>query len=582
MNPGSALVPNPGVTQSQSQSTVKGDPAYPSLSGFEEDQDSDREEQIPFSTHDRGDMKKPIVKDDGQPEASGKNKGKQRARVAARRFTIEPGDLENEVLLTDITQDDANAVHAVIGSSEDFVSSALRSPEEWRDGLKNMIESVQICRENLATLQQQNQEATREVAEAQAKSRALTGQLRDANARATKEEEDAARIRRLRDRYRSMAEDLYRENEQLKAATIGKSREEEELIDSDAEEHRDKVRSRHGSAPLSNLRSNNRPYTPVTGIATERTGIAVSNNKRYPDVPDFYGSKDDRHKWDGWRMHLYSKFRQSAGEFPNELDKIDYVRDHCKDTAFDVIKTRSDMSHYNPYSTADEMIVELDAMFGTYDKVAKSDAELHDPNFGMGVKEKKETFEAFYARFSAAIAPLDYSDTLKISNLKRLINTRLRYRISGESFSTFRELVARLRHIAADFEAIDKANPNKDKDNKTGGGQGGAGGSSGSSRNNNNSSSNRSGSNSRPGNSRQGSSYQGSGYKYPRPLIDRIVKENRCWKCLKTGHRSGDRGAPCKDAEQLTKEQVEVMMKTMGVETAEEQNPSELPERSEN
>ena len=212
------------------------------------------------------------------------------------------------------------------------------------------------------------------------------------------------------------------------------------------------------------------------------------------------------------------------------------------------------MSHYNPYSTADKIIVKLDVMFGTYDKVAKSDVELYDPNFGMRVKEKKETFEAFYARFSAAIALLNYSDTLKISNLKRLINTRLRYRISGESFSTFRELVARLRYIVVDFEVIDKANSNKDKNNKIEGGQGGAGESSGSSRNNNNSFNNRSESNSRPGNSRQDSSYQGSRYKYPRPLIDRIVKENRCWKCLKTDYRLGDRDILCKDAEQLTKE----------------------------
>lgn len=223
-------------------------------------------------------------------------------------------------------------------------------------------------------------------------------------------------------------------------------------------------------------------------------------------------------------MHFLAKFRQSAREFPDKLDKIDYVRDHCKDTAFNVIKTRSDMSHHNPYSTAEEMVTKLDAIFGTYDKVAKSDAELHDPNFTMGVKDKKESFETFYTRFNAAIAPLDYSNTLKISNLKRLVSTRLRYRISGENFSSFRELVARIRHIAADLEAIDKALPSKD--NKSKGNQG-SGKSAGSATRNNNNSSNRGGSSSRPGNSRQGSSYQDSGYHYPRPLIDQIIKENR-------------------------------------------------------
>ena len=75
-------------------------------------------------------MKKSIIKDDGQSKASEKNKGKQRARITTRRFIIEFGDLENKVLLTDITQDDINVVYVVIGSSEDFVSSALRSPKE--------------------------------------------------------------------------------------------------------------------------------------------------------------------------------------------------------------------------------------------------------------------------------------------------------------------------------------------------------------------------------------------------------------------------------------------------------------------
>ena len=131
-----------------------------------------------------------------------------------------------------------------------------------------------------------------------------------------------------------------------------------------------------------------------------------------------------------------------------------------------MIKTRSNMSYYNFYSTADEIIIELNAMFETYDKIAKSDAELYDFNFEMKVKEKKEIFEAFYVRFSAAIASLNYFNTLKISNLKRLINTRLRYRISGKSFSTFRELITRLRYIIVDFEAIDKINSNKDKNNK--------------------------------------------------------------------------------------------------------------------
>ncbi|CAF9942877.1 hypothetical protein IMSHALPRED_005269 [Imshaugia aleurites] len=222
-----------------------------------------------------------------------------------------------------------------------------------------------------------------------------------------------------------------------------------------------------------------------------------------------------------------------------------------------------------------EMIMELNAIFEIYDKIVKSNTELHDLNFDMGLKKKKKTFEIFYARFSATIASLNYSDILKISNLKRLINTRLRYRISEENFSTYKELMTRLRYIAADFETIDKTIPNKD--NKSGNDQG-SGGVSNQEQNN----SSKKGNNNRFDNSKQNSSYQNSGYKYPKSLIDRIVKENRCWKCLKSGHRSGDRNASCKNDDSFNKNQIEIMMKTMGVETVEKPSPSELPGKSEN
>ncbi|KAF6217514.1 hypothetical protein HO133_006852 [Letharia lupina] len=71
-------------------------------------------------------------------------------------------------------------------------------------------------------------------------------------------------------------------------------------------------------------------------------------------------------------------------------------------------------------NTTKEMISELHGMFGDYDKLAKNDALLHDPAFTM---KKKEAFNEFYARFSATIAPLDYSESHKIAALRRPIPT---------------------------------------------------------------------------------------------------------------------------------------------------------------
>lgn len=39
-----------------------------------------------------------------------------------------------------------------------------------------------------------------------------------------------------------------------------------------------------------------------------------------------------------------------------------------------------------------------------------------------------------------------------MSNLKRLLNTRLRYRIFNEDFISFRNIIAYLRYIVANFK----------------------------------------------------------------------------------------------------------------------------------
>ena len=98
------------------------------------------------------------------------------------------------------------------------------------------------------------------------------------------------------------------------------------------------------------------------------------------------------------------------------------MRNHCKNIAFDVIKIRLNINHYNFYFIVNEIILKLNVMFETYDKVVKSDIEFYDLNFAMSVKDKKRVFKTFYIRFNAIIAFLNYMNILKMFNLKRLIN----------------------------------------------------------------------------------------------------------------------------------------------------------------
>ena len=83
-------------------------------------------------------------------------------------------------------------------------------------------------------------------------------------------------------------------------------------------------------------------------------------------------------------------------------------------------------------------------MFDNFDKFIKCDIELYNPAFVMGIKRKK-TFDEFYARFLAIIAPLSYNEIYKILTLKRLIILRLRLQILDGIKSFFRQIVERLR-----------------------------------------------------------------------------------------------------------------------------------------
>ena len=115
------------------------------------------------------------------------------------------------------------------------------------------------------------------------------------------------------------------------------------------------------------------------------------------------------------------------------------------------------------YYLINEIIAKFDVIFKIYDKIVKFDIELYNLNFQMKIKNKKKNFEFFYIRFNTTIASLNYSNILKIFNLKRLINIRLKYRISNKNFVMFKNFVIRLRYIVVNLEIINNVFSNKNK-----------------------------------------------------------------------------------------------------------------------
>lgn len=111
-------------------------------------------------------------------------------------------------------------------------------------------------------------------------------------------------------------------------------------------------------------------------------------------------------------------------------NKIDYIRDHCKDNTFEVIKAKTNLSYANTSLFVFEMIQDLENIFDEFDKVAKLDAFLYDLKFGMAITNLKETFNEYFARFILAIMPLDFIDQYKVSNIPQILSKKLRFKMA--------------------------------------------------------------------------------------------------------------------------------------------------------
>ena len=217
--------------------------------------------------------------------------------------------------------------------------------------------------------------------------------------------------------------------------------------------------------------------------------------------------------------------------------------------AYNIVKAKADLDAADHYHAADEMILELEQQFGDVDKEARAEAELQDPKSVMGAKDPKETFDAFHSRFTAIIAPLSMTEREKCGHLRRMIASKLKYRILDyPSTTSYRELVTRLRQVDLNLRLVDHQNPRGNRGGSSLDTRGGKGESNPNSKSKSNS------------NNYNSSQRRGGRYRHPQHVADRLRKEGRCFKCLQPGHLPNEDNAPCKNKDWLTEKQVTAML----------------------
>ena len=503
----------------------------------------------------------PRTGDESLEEDAQRSKNVKLGKVPAskRRFTVDFNDKEDMILYTvGDTEDDDQQEVAVTGK-ENFAEAVGGANGDWYEGVQNTLRDTRVVIRDFASqikaLQEQNQHTQTAHDLVREKYISLRAKARETGNKLAANESDMSRMRQLRDRYRQSTKDLEEQNKALKLELAKATQNRPQgLYDSD-EEPAQLGGSLGAQASLAS--------------AKIQDAVAPGHNKNYPDAPVFDGN---RAKWEQWKLHVLSKFKQSAFWFPTEEYKIDYIRDKCTLQAFTVIQPRISPLSDNPYESHEQVLADLEENFGTHDKQAQAEADMQSPGFAMRSKDKYESFDTFHTRFAAAIAPLGYSDDHKMRDLKRYISPDLRAQVTnGLKSSSYREFVVRLRTcdlemrqnsaFEAQAKAVQSSRGNEGRggrgdNSRSRGGRGrGRGGSSGTPR---------------------------EGFSWPPHVLAQIQKKKLCNKCLKPGHFAKDSDAPCRGDKQLTVGEAEARLSAVGIEFELEAAPTVPSTDSEN
>ena len=510
-----------GADQSQSQ-TINNDPE-------DSDEELDRNADDPADHLDTQAIKR--LKD--------AKAGKLAAKT--RRFTVDFNERDDLALYSaGDNEDDLQEVAAT--REENFANAVGGATKEWYEGVENTMRNTRATVRDFASqiksLEEQNQQTQTSYDLALEKYLTLKAKTTEVENNLVIAEADLTRMRQLRDKYRESAKTLEERNKALKLELAKATRVQPQgLYDSDDEDNPVIISATRGEAQPMKVHD----------------AITPGHNKNYPDAPVFDGN---RAKWEQWKMHILSKFKQSAYWFPTEDVRIDYIRDKCTLQAFTVIQPRISPLSDNPYENYEQVLADLEDNFGTYDKKAQAEADMQSAGFVMRSKDKYESFDTFHTRFAAAIAPLGYSDDQKIRDLRRYISSDLRAQVTnGMKPSSYRDFVTRLRTCDLDMRQ-NSAFDTQAKALQSTRGNDGRGGRGDNSRSRGGRGRGRGGSSGTPRES----------FTWPPHVLLQIQKKKLCVKCLKPGHFARDSDAPCKGDKQLTVGEAEMRLSAVGIE----------------
>ena len=98
------------------------------------------------------------------------------------------------------------------------------------------------------------------------------------------------------------------------------------------------------------------------------------------------------------------------------------------------------------YLEVEEIFYNFKDIFDDYNKESIVDTKLYNSRFSIRIKDFKKIFNIFYTRFTTTIVFIVILKRKKISYLRRLIITYLKYRFLNFLISIlYREFISRFR-----------------------------------------------------------------------------------------------------------------------------------------
>ena len=417
---------------------------------------------------------------------------------------------------------------------EDAANSDLTRAEAMLEAAKESNAQAQLAK---AEINKKNKEYLNKLVSIEQK---LTGMrdyyeaqrkvVADQEGKLEKSRNTILRLRRERDESRENASTLRSTMDELKEKleeyedTIRQLRTERKGRKKPSREVEDTSESESSDDEQTATTRKSRAATPHSIGGDSSASYLTKSEPRYPDISTFKGSADEN--IERWIASAETKFRKSYASFPEEWDKIEYLRDHTADAAWEVINYRAlHAPEGERYSDRKQLYEDLQEAFGVVDKQG---AVLQDLRDGKLNQKADEALSAWLSRFNNAIVYLHLDDASKAFWALNCISKRFKgAAVNGApTGETWLQLQTRLREVelrqrAAYGKEKDKERTSKGSGNPT----------------------------TKSSSSRKSEEKKDRPYdEYHRPIsqFNIIKKKGLCARCLKPGHTAKDDKAPCK------------------------------------